>query len=104
MTSQERAAYRSRIARRHQVGVPQEADQKITVRVGAVEATVETGPDGRFGTKDDKVTLAKAGTAGYDSMLVKQLRSLAKDQGIPGYSRMVKAELVKVLQEHDATG
>ena len=33
---------------------------KITVNVGAIKATVDAGPDGKFGTKDDSVKLSRA--------------------------------------------
>mgnify|MGYP003149788187 CR=1 FL=1 len=35
-------------------------DGKISVTVGAIEATVDAGPDGKFGTKDDEVNLKRA--------------------------------------------
>ena len=35
-------------------------DGEIKVRVGAIEATVDAGPDGKFGTKDDEVKLKRA--------------------------------------------
>ena len=35
-------------------------DGKLTVNVGAIEATVDAGPDGKLGTKDDEVKLRRA--------------------------------------------
>ena len=32
----------------------------VKVRVGAIEATVDAGPDGKLGTEDDKVKLKRA--------------------------------------------
>jgi cell division septum initiation protein DivIVA len=34
--------------------------QQLRVKVGILEAKIEAGSDGKFGTKDDKVTLTKA--------------------------------------------
>jgi hypothetical protein len=35
-------------------------DGEIKVRVGAIEATIDAGPDEKFGTKDDEVKLKRA--------------------------------------------
>jgi len=115
MSPEARAAYQSRIARRRkqkammaarkkaeaQRKAKAKAAKKITVKVGAVEATIDAGADKTFGTEDDTVKLAKAGTAGYRTMLVKQLREIAKDRSIPGCGKMTKANLVKALRKHD---
>ena len=33
---------------------------QITVNVGAIKATIDAGPDGKMGTKDDSVKLSRA--------------------------------------------
>jgi len=109
MAPKDRAAYLRRIARRRKRAVAQAekaaaekakrgTPKKVTVRVGAVEATISAGPDKKLGTDDDTVALAKTGTANYSTMLVKQLRELAAGRGVPGYSKMTKANLVKALR------
>ncbi len=106
MTPQARAAYRSRVSRRARLRAEaaqvQKAAQKITVKVGIVEATVDAGADKIFGTDDDTVKLAPAGTADYSTLLVKQLRKQARDRDVPGYNnKMTKANLVKALRKLD---
>ena len=33
---------------------------QVTVNVGAIKATIDAGPDGKLGTKDDSVQLSRA--------------------------------------------
>ena len=33
--------------------------ESLRVKVGILEAKIDSGPDGKFGTKDDKVTLSR---------------------------------------------
>jgi len=33
---------------------------QLTVNVGAIQATIDSGPDGKLGTKDDEVKLKRA--------------------------------------------
>ena len=39
------------------VGMKGEGKKAVTAKVGAMEATVEAGPDGKLGTDDDKTTI-----------------------------------------------
>lgn len=54
------------------------------------EKTVETAP---------KETNSQQDTMDYDSMLVKDLKELAKEHGITNYSTMVKADLIEALKD-----
>ncbi len=54
------------------------------------EQTVETAP---------KETNRQEDTMDYDSMLVKDLKELAKEHGIANYSTMVKADLIEALKD-----
>ena len=40
--------------------------------------------------------------ANYDEMTVKQLKELAKEKGLVGYSKKPKPVLIEMLQQHDS--
>ncbi len=44
-------------------------------------------------------TIVKAPVAGYEEMTVADLREIAKDREIPGYTRKNKSQLIKILKE-----
>jgi len=58
-------------------GEPDEPDE-ITAKVGAMEATVEAGPDGKLGTDDDTTTIKPVAKAPVKKAAKKPAKKAAK--------------------------
>jgi hypothetical protein len=52
--------------------------KSLKVKVGILEAKISAGPDGKFGTKDDKVTLSRAKTTKRKAPVKKKTPSKKK--------------------------
>ena len=63
-----------------------------------VEAKVEAPAAKTVAPKVEKVVVPKASSVDYESMTVVDLKSLCKDKGITGYSKLKKAELIEALK------
>jgi hypothetical protein len=116
MTDEQWAAYKARVDRRIATQKkasseggwpkphPQVVPKKVEVDVGVMKATVTAGPDGKFGTPDDKATLTpknKKPFPRYDKkMSKKDLLKVADEVGVTGLTkRNNKAEMVEAIQQ-----
>ena len=66
--------------------------------VSKTEKAVEPKVEKAVEPKVEAVIEAKAETVDFDSLKVPELRDLAKEKGITGYSTLKKAELIEVLK------
>lgn len=64
------------------------------------KAKPETKPAAKVETKPEP-KVEKQASVDYDAMLVKELKALAAEKNIEGYSKMLKADLVQALKDLD---
>ncbi len=78
------------------VVVKKDAPAKVEVKV---ETKKETPAKVEVKVETKKAATVKVEVLDYSSMIVKDLKALAAEKNIEGYSKMLKADLVKALSE-----